>query len=142
MSQFIFNPPSDSDIEKYEEIIGARLPLAYRKFLQNRNGGSPFGEGNIIVDGWGSTCIFFLYGINTGRKETNLDWIYSIQSDDVEPYGIVPIAADPGGYKVYLGVSDGNSGAVFFWDRGEALEAPVLLNQTFSDFLTSIDRIA
>ena len=131
-----FPATSELAIAEFERSIGAQLPDDYRRFLLTCNGGEPV-DGEFAVNGWGSTVVHVFYGLNTGYKAYNIDWSKSV-FDDVLPESIVPIACDPGGYLVCLGVKGVAQGKVYFWDRGEKLDELILLAPSFEDFVDGL----
>lgn len=75
--------------------------------------------------------------MDTGHAGYNLDRNHAVFRH-VAPEGFIPIACDPGGYIVFLGVKDPWSGKLYFWDRGETLDELVALSPSFETFLASL----
>lgn len=123
-------------VARFERQLGVRLPEDYRRFLLCCNGGEPM-NGAFEVEGWGSTHVHVFYGLETGYDAYNLDWSRS-RLEEVFPDSVIPIACDPGGYKVCLGVRRRAQGKVYFWDRGEQLDALVRIAESFDGFLSGL----
>ena len=123
-------------IARFEKKLGVRLPQDYRRFLLACNGGEPV-DGEFAVEGWGSTVIHYFFGLNTGIEVYTLDWNLS-KLEHVFPDSVIPIASDPGGYLVALGVKRRAEGKVYFWDRGEKLEQLVRVAPSFDGFLSRL----
>ena len=131
-----FPPTHELAVAAFEKKLGVRLPEDYRRFLLACNGGEPL-DGEFAVEGWGSTVIHYFFGLNTGIEAYNLDWRRSTL-EHVFPDSVIPIASDPGGYHVALGVKRRAEGKVYFWDRGEQLEQLVRVAPSFDSFLSSL----
>ena len=105
-------------IDKFERELGFMLPVEYRQFLFEHNGGDP---------GPNTPCKFWIW--RESKWQDSVAWFFSValtkkhghlpfewRSDlDYMPRQLLPIAAtrdsrDP----VYLGLSAGLSGKVFF----------------------------
>jgi hypothetical protein len=126
-------PTNEFAVAAFEKQLGVRLPEDYRHFLLACNGGDPV-DGEFAVPGWGSTIVHFFYGLNTGYRAYNLDWVRSVL-EDVFPDSVIPVACDPGGYKVALGIRRRAEGKVYFWDRGDQLKELVRVAPSFDSFV-------
>ncbi len=116
----ILGPPaSPEQIEAFERRHGIRLPNDYRHFLSCHNGGRPDKAFRV-----------FTFETKSGsRSDSLVDWFsglvvrdnYSLDNDlDTYsgriPEGMLPIARDPFGNLILLGVQDSKSG-IWFWDH-------------------------
>lgn len=131
-----FIEPSRRCVEEFEQEIGVQLPEDYRRFLLTYNGGEPV-DGEFQVPGWGFSVVHFFYGLGTGFDAYNLDWSRET-FEDVFPDSITPIACDPGGCLVCLGVQGRSRGKVYFWDRGQMLDELALLAPDFDSFVANL----
>lgn len=113
---------TELDLARFERMNNVELPERYRRFLCEQNGGRPR-NGEFPVPGWGVTVVDFFFGIAT-------DDSYDLQKqfdrlDDPRNSELLPIATDPGGWIVYLGVRGPYSGGVYFWDHKDPESRPV-----------------
>jgi hypothetical protein len=131
-----FPATSDAAVAEFEQEIGIQLPEDYRRFLLTYNGGEPV-DGEFQVPGWGFSVVHVFYGLGTGFDAYNLDWS-RVRFEEVFPDSITPIARDPGGCLVCLGVQGRPRGKVYFWDRGQELDELVLLAPSFDSFVAAL----
>lgn len=128
---------NQSTIEAFEASIGVGIPEDFRKFLLMNNGGEPV-KAEFSIEGWGETLVHVFYGLDTGYKAYDIDWSRS-NFEDVLPKEVIPIACDPGGYLICLGLEGNARGKLYFWDRGGDREELMLLASSFDDFLDRLD---
>ncbi len=109
--------PTEDAIRTFESTLGCSLPEPYRQFLIEKNGGRPHPSA-------------FTFCTRTGERGDSLvDWFYTLSPDDAYnlydnlqiyrgriPEGLLPIACDPLGNQLLIGVKD-KRGRVFFWDH-------------------------
>lgn len=132
-----FPQVNQGTIEAFEALIGFSIPEEYREFLLMNNGGEP-DKADFSVEGWGKTLVHVFYGLGTGYKAYDIDWSRST-FDDILPSEIIPIACDPGGYLICLGLEGRARGKVYFWDRGGDGEELRFLASSFKDFIDHLD---
>jgi hypothetical protein len=107
---------SETAIGDFEKRLGSPLLGPYRRFLRDTNGGRPEPSA-------------FHFRTESGEGDSSVDWFYTLSSDEdynIEdnlhmfreriPAGAVPIACDPFGNQILLGVAV-KRGGVFFWDH-------------------------
>jgi hypothetical protein len=141
---------SDQDLAALERELGVRLPDDYREFMLVHNGGRPEPAdfpipGEPVPDSW-STLQFFL-SLNGQEYYTDLGWHLDMFRDRV-PAELLPIAYDPGGNLVCLGIRGEHRGTVFFWDHeleAEEDKEPDYRNlsfvaESFTAFLQSLSE--
>ncbi|MBC7809956.1 MAG: SMI1/KNR4 family protein [Burkholderiales bacterium] len=149
----------ESDLTYLEESQGIALPEDYRRFLLAHNGGYPelcvfpiddFPRDTHAMVGW----FFALEGAfsDTGAVEGYQGLPPTIEEALVDyrnrvPSDLLPIARDPGGNLICLGVKGEQTGKVYFWDHNEeSIDEeghPTYLNvykiaDTFTKFLNSL----
>ena len=113
-------PPLTEDrLRSAERQLGLELPDSYRRFLLAANGGRPKPSRFALPDGRRDSVDWFL-GIHDGEGD-NLVGYASTYRDRV-PSDLLPIAHDPGGNLVCLGVAGTRLGQVFFWDHEREAE--------------------
>lgn len=128
-------PVAESDIAGFEKRNGVSLPEAYRRFLQEQNGGRPR-DGEFPVPGWGVTVIDFFFGVGTGDSydlQKHMDRLQNPRNTE-----LMPIATDPGGWHVFLCVRGPHIGGVYFWDHKAAGSQPLLIAPDFDSFVSSL----
>ena len=139
-------PITKSEITRVESKFNIKLPQEYVDFLLKYNGGYP--EPNR-----------FKYESNKEHYSDSLvNWFYSIYEGEYNnfepnilnwslhgrrfPDGIIPIAGDPFGNIICIGIADGYMGKVYFWDHEEESDTDIphwdnvyLIANSFNQFL-------
>lgn len=108
-------PVSESKIDALEKKLSIKLPSKYRDFLKKYNGGYPEPDGFRFKDESDGSSVDRFLGIDVG-EHSNLEKYLSIYDGRV-PKNLFPIAHDPGGNLVVVGVSDNEKDKVYFWDH-------------------------
>ncbi len=136
-----------SEIERVEQLAGARLPSEYRNFLLRHNGGYPDPDGFLFKDLSDGSSVDRFLSIGSG-EHSNLEK-YLITYQGRFPVDFLPIAHDPGGNLVLIGTSGGHSGKIYFWDHeyeADGSEPDMsnmhLVAQSFSEFLNGLFEVA
>ena len=119
---------TENDLRQLESRLGSDLPGSYREFLLRFNGGRPT-PSHFDVPNWPvrESLVNDFNGVVPGAYndlEKDLDLL-----QDRIPKDLIPIADDPGGNVILLGVGGPYHDHVFFWDHdnepfdaGESLE--------------------
>jgi hypothetical protein len=130
-------------IEEYEKIWGVELPTEYRDFLAENNGGYPYPDGFCIKAIDDESTVDRFLGLDVGPN-SNLDNYVRVYKDRI-PKELFPIAHDPGGNLVCIGISGEHLGRIYFWDHEyEADESNVdfsnvhLVAETLEGFLANL----
>lgn len=108
-------------IAQFEARRGVLLPLEYRQFLLNSNGGWPTPD-VFEVPGWhgrGSELGVF-YGIHEDPNY-QLDRKCETFEERVPP-DLIPIANDAYGNNICLGWKGKRAGKIYFWDHEDELD--------------------
>jgi SMI1-KNR4 cell-wall len=140
---------TDRKIKNAERQMGRSIPLAYRNFLLEHNGGHP-DQSDFRMAGVrkGTTQIgtvkSFL-GINLPEETLNLDYVLETFRDRV-PTNLFPIARDPGGNLILIAENGFDAGKVYFWDHereSDEGEPPTdrnlyLIANSFDEFLDKL----
>ena len=132
-----------SEIEELENNNSLQLPPTYRTFLETFNGGYPDPDGFSFIDSDDGSSVDRFLGINVG-KHSNLEKYLKIYEGRL-PKGLFPIAHDPGGNLILIGIEEPIRGKVFFWDHEKEVDsgAPDMSNvypvaNSFEDFLNEL----
>lgn len=141
--------PSDEDLQSLERDLGSTLPAPYRRFLREYNGGTPVpGVFGFIQDGRENNSTVREFFCVTGEGANSVRSVLETYKNRV-PKGLLPVASDPCGNLVCLGISGGERGQVYFWDHdyeSEEDEAPdssnvYLVSNDFDTFLSSLSTL-
>lgn len=137
-----------SMLTAFETRLGIKLPSTYRGFLQDYNGGIPH-----------ETNQFFTFIDDDLRKEAMVQDFFGFHDIGYSnlntfskwigvrvPHELLPIAMDPGGNLICLGIRDDVLNKVFFWDHDweyEEGETPGYRNvypvaDTFREFVAML----
>lgn len=139
-------PASTTDAERLERLIGAALPPAYREFVLANNGGYPVPDTFRFADGRPGSAVHQFFALRGKQASNRLSYAVEVFAERVPP-GLLPIARDPFGNLICLGVLGSDySGEVWFWDHereadeGEPARTDNLtkIADSFSDFLDGL----
>jgi cell wall assembly regulator SMI1 len=137
-------PLTGEELQQVETRIGVQLPEDYRLFLLQHNGGHPEPSAfkyTCDQQQWKLAAVAYFLGIYEGEDENFLEYF-----DDYLgriPAETIPIARDPGGNLILLGVSEAHRGKVYFWlqdfenDAGDFSNVCFVAN-SFSEFLNAL----
>lgn len=108
---------STTRLKRMEDILEVHLPSGYRSFLQKWNGGVPRADGFQSESGRDESVDCFL-GVGTGIDSGQPSDLLTFLGEYAErlPEGLLPIAYDPFGNLILLGLEKENQG-VWFWDH-------------------------
>lgn len=116
----IGEPAEEEAIEAFEKRHGIRLPDDYRDFLASQNGGRPEMDSRVFTfqkeDNSTSDSLIDWFSGLIEREDYSLEGDLDIYEDRV-PVGMLPIACDPFGNLILLGVRDPLVSGVWFWDH-------------------------
>lgn len=98
---------SPDNIEFLEKKIKGNIPIEYKKFLLESNGGRP--DVNVSVDilnhPHSPTDLQVFFGINRDIKSENIEW-YLENFSNFTDINILPIACDSGGGVFLINMKD------------------------------------
>ncbi len=138
-----FGALSEARLVQFEVKIGHMLPRDYRQFLLDHNGGKPTPSDFTINDEQGGDTLHHVYGLYNGPGYARLEDAYATYAGRI-PAVLLPIADDPGGNVICLGLTGPYRGNVYFWDHeSESDDEPgfenvVLIANSFQAFLDSL----
>ena len=120
----------------FERRIGTRLPEEYRQFLIEHNGGKPVPCDFKISEMEGEDSLHHVYGLHAGPIYLRLEEAYENHKGRI-PTSMIPIADDPAGNAICIGIGRKNAGKIFFWDHEEE-ENVTEICSSFGGFLESL----
>ena len=138
-----YGPLAEDVLSVFERAIGSSLPEAYRDFLMQHNGGKPKPDYFDITGSGDGDRLHGVYGIHDGPEYLQLAHALETFRSRLPP-GIIPIADDPFGNLICLGVSGRHRGKIYFWDHEKSGEdvadfrALTLLTESFDEFLDGL----
>ena len=152
-------PASPEATERFEAMIGQRLPDDYREFLTRCNGGYGCGylrfTGPMVDDYVVTACLNHVGGLRQEDYFSLVANYENYQTYEVRlPKDLIWIADDPLGNAICLGISGVHRNHVFFWDhenepdpdewdgRVETAGNLVLLADSFTEFFAGLKRVA
>lgn len=126
------------EIELFEDANDVSLPVDYKEFLFESNGGRPIK--NILKVP--STDVHWIYGMHDIESWASLFSAIDIFKGRM-PSWYMPIGCDSGGNQFIMSLYHENYGVIAFWEKeGENVEGGdqyfdnmILVADSFSDFL-------
>ena len=106
---------SEEIIAKYEQKWDVKLPSEYKEFLLKYNGGYPSPDAFAIKEIEDESTVDRFLSIDAG-PHSNLDKYVNTYSGRI-PKDLFPIAHDPGGNLICIGIKGKNIRKIFFWDH-------------------------
>ncbi|MCL1791108.1 MAG: SMI1/KNR4 family protein [Peptococcaceae bacterium] len=122
------NKLSLENITEFESKHNIKLPELYIRFLLEQNGGYPERSTFRISSSQGNTVLNVFFGI--GDIYDNLDDYLDIYEDRM-PSSFIPIADDPGGNVICLGIGGDYCENIFFWDHEQENDDADMSNMYF-----------
>ena len=120
-------PAVDIEITSFEALIGAKLPNSYVNFLLHHNGGKVSPEAFSIewtdqywAEGNDKGAVSWFFGL-IDDEDVGLENNYHEFKERI-PSGTLPIADDPGGNLLLLGLSGDRKGHIMFWVMDEEVD--------------------
>ncbi|WP_193777990.1 SMI1/KNR4 family protein [Psychrobacter sp. FDAARGOS_221] len=111
-----FGQLTGSEIEAFEKKYSIKLPQEYRAFLSKYNGGTVDPDTFVFHDETDASSINYFLGIGLKEYYYNLSYTLDMFRDRV-PDNLFPIAKDPGGNLILVGLSGNELGKIYFWDH-------------------------
>ena len=107
---------SKEDLNSFENKHNITLPQDYRDFLLEYNGGYPLTGTYKISEEIGESILNIFYGI--GSMYDNLEKKFDI-FDEILDIGFIPIADDPSGNQICIGINQEYFGQIYHWAHDE-----------------------
>jgi SMI1-KNR4 cell-wall len=109
-----------ADLDAFEARNGLSIPEPYRRFLLEHNSGQPDPDAFDCTDGAGGTdrrMVHWFFGIDCSEYYS-LDYeIATYYRRKRIPQDLFPIACDPFGNLILMGMPGPREGKVYFWDH-------------------------
>ena len=126
---------TDADISQFERSLGIILPADYRKFLQRCNGG--YAGGSV----WDFKHDVGVHHIGGFRSEAHFSLRRHCDSlRRFLPTDIIPIADDPFGNAICIGIRSASLGKIYFWDHESAENLPTVVADSFAEFVGLLEE--
>lgn len=109
---------NEKDLDQFEAKQAIRLPVEYRKFLLNSNGGKPF-LGDVKHDAEYFNNVSLFYGIRSDMYSDDLSRIMEEYKGLILPH-YLPFAESAGGDLYCLCINVENHAAIYIWDHETA----------------------
>lgn len=108
-------PLTEADLAKAEAVFGTRFPESYKIFISKHNGGYPDPDGFRFADGSDASTVDKFLSIGKANHSNLLTYLKTYRGRVAD--GFLPIAHDPGGNLVVIGVADPYMDRIYFWDH-------------------------
>jgi hypothetical protein len=139
-----YGPLSLERLESFEKFIQIKLPVDYREFLLQYNGGKPQPSGFWIHPYDDGDSVYQFLGLHDGPKGRSIDTCKGEELYGI-PRSLLPIGDDGLGNSICLGLSESTYGEIFFLDHDEHPyhdpESPdgiIKLSNSFTEFCDSL----
>jgi hypothetical protein len=139
-------PVDQGLIDSFEKKFSIKLPEEYRFFLKKYNGGYPEPDSFSFNDAADGSTVDRFLGLGVGEYSNLEKYLHTYRSRI--PKRLFPIAHDPGGNLVLIGLFGPELNKIYFWDHElEAEESePDMSNVYFlandlDEFLNSLCKI-
>lgn len=129
-----------------ENKFGIKLPEDYRNFLKKYNGGYPQPDGFDFANGEDGSSVDKFLEISDSVNESIVEYFNNYKSRIPENY--LPIAKDPGGNLILIGVNN-TEPKVYYWDHENETEEDDIPNMnnmhliacSFKEFIDNLYEI-
>ncbi|SFN43125.1 SMI1 / KNR4 family (SUKH-1) [Candidatus Pantoea varia] len=105
---------SEQDLVNVEKQLSIKLPDSYRDFLKKYNGGYPQPDGFDFANGEDGSSVDKFLEISDSKNESLIEYFNKYKNRIPKNYA--PIAKDPGGNLILIGVN-GENAEIYFWDH-------------------------
>lgn len=113
----------ESAIVALEQRLATHLPVSYRQFLFDINGGRPEPNAFKIQDNPNDThgLLERFFSLDDADADYDISDNIDVFQNRI-PGNLLPIAFDPGGNLLCIAVSGENVGKIYFWDHNDECE--------------------
>jgi hypothetical protein len=137
-------PVQDADLKKIEASLGYALPLEYRNFILQNNGGRPVPHRFSTVDGKIESGVKLLFPV-ADVGDNLLSEIDDFTLTGTIPRNLFPIATDPIENRLLLSGAGDDVGSVYYWSWDEEPDDTTCsyrymrkIADNFNDFLAKL----
>lgn len=127
-------------IKEFETKYNINLPIQYREFLLEYNGGNVKPNVFKISDEEGETAVNTLYGLGIAEHYDELSNVFdSLYGEICEEF--ISIGDDSGGNQICLGIEGNYLGKIYLLHDVEEIEEMnnmIFISNSFNDFLNDL----
>ncbi|MEK4077564.1 SMI1/KNR4 family protein [Paenibacillus sp. FSL R5-0486] len=132
------------NIEEFEAKYDVVLPVQYRDFLLEYNGGNVKPNVFKISDDEGETALNTLYGLDINESYDELSSVFDSLYGEI-PNEFISIGDDSGGNQICLGTSEEYAGKIYIFlhdiEPTEKISNMFLISDSFDSFLDSLYEV-
>ncbi|MDN8588364.1 hypothetical protein B2I21_27195 [Chryseobacterium mucoviscidosis] len=132
------------NIEEFEAKYHVVLPVQYRDFLLEYNGGNVKPNVFKISDDEGETALNTLYGLDINESYDELSSVFDSLYGEI-PNEFISIGDDSGGNQICLGTSEEYTGKIYIFlhdiEPTEKMSNMFLISDSFDSFLDSLYEV-
>ncbi|UPK42414.1 SMI1/KNR4 family protein [Paenibacillus pabuli] len=132
------------NIEEFEAKYAVVLPVQYRDFLLEYNGGNVKPNVFKISDDEGETALNTLYGLDINESYDELSSVFDSLYGEI-PNEFISIGDDSGGNQICLGTSEEYAGKIYIFlhdiEPTEKMSNMFLISDSFDSFLDSLYEV-
>ena len=135
---------NNNDIRNIEKLKDCILPTDYKEFLLKYNGGSP-NFNAFEIKGEGGDTIDYFFGICHDKQSVMRTYDIFDNTKCYKgriPEKLLPIACDPFGNTICIGIKEKHYGKVYFWDHENEAGARNPFDNTIKPWWKNITLIA
>lgn len=133
---------TEEEIEQLESQTGISLPVDYKAFLLEHNGGEPDPSEFQTKDGKVQSFVSYFLPISNLVDDNLLEEIEGLSQAGQIPSNLIPIATDPADNRIVLSVEGKERGKVYYWAWDEEDDNHIasykyirLIADSFDDFI-------
>jgi hypothetical protein len=138
-----FGKLSETELIDFEQVNNIKLPVEYKQFLLNFNGGVPEPNRNLKPD----TFVTYILGMHNGPFHTSLYKHIDMLKERL-PLSTFPIGTDPFGNLFIMTLHPESYGQIYFWDHeeepkiqdGHFTQNCYFVANSFSEFVNNLVR--
>jgi hypothetical protein len=131
---------TETEIQQFEQRHGLTLPEDYQKFLLQFNGGMPFPQACETASDF-RIGVLQLYSLNDDFPYDLDHACLSTDWEEAYDNGYLQVGHDPGGSGILMSTRGSDRGAIYFFEREEAIRSPqgsIRIADSFSQFIGSL----
>lgn len=133
-------PITETDIQEFEQRHSLFLPPVYKQFLLQTNGGMPCPQACETASHF-RIGVLQLYSLDDDFPYDLDNACLSTDWEEAYENGYLQIGHDPGGSGILMSTRDPDRGAIYFFEREEAIRpkgGAVQIANSFGQFIDSL----